>query len=122
MNLEEVWVGFHPPSREPLTSFLGHVEAWGYTADETWVFVNPEHDSLKITALHRLDDVEAEMARLFHACRLILRTRPGRALRVPLFPPMTCAGVCGHLVGLRAWTPWGLRAQLLRAGAEIVHE
>ena len=122
MNLEEVYVGFHAPARDPLTSILGHVEAWGYTADETWVFLNPEHDRLKVSALHRHDEVEAALAHRFHHCRLILRTRPERALRVPLLPPMTCAAVCGHLAGLRAFTPWGLRAQLLRAGAEIVHE
>lgn len=123
MNLEEVYFGFHAPSLDPITSLLGHVEVWGYTADETWVFINPEHDRLKVAALHRYDDVTDAVARRFHHCRSILRLAPGdRALRVPLFPPMTCAGVCGHLVGVRAFTPWGLRAQLLRIGAEIVHE
>ncbi len=122
MRAIEVYFGFYRPWWG-LTGLFGHCDAWLYTEDDTWVFVDPGSTGLHVRVTHRHDDVQDLIAARFELCRSILRM-PARepAFRVPVHGPMTCASVCGSLVGVRAYTPWGLRRSLLRNGAEVIHE
>lgn len=131
MNLVEIFFAFHPPvpiseirsRREDWRCIFGHVEAYGYTVDETWLFFDPQGigSTIRITHLH--DEVIDRLASIRSTATLILSFKPdGRKFRVPIHPPMTCATQCGALAGRRAWTPWGLRRMLLRDGAEVIWE
>lgn len=112
---------FHPPHRESLWGIFGHVEAFGYTKDDAWVFVDPDREGLGVRVAHLHDEVEDLMAGRFHPSATVLRISAQSKTRFPPLLPMTCVSVCAHLVGLRASTPWGLRRKLLRNGAEIVY-
>lgn len=121
---------FHRPTcvrrvirrEESWRCLMGHVSAYGYTADENWVFYNPEGSGTTLLIAHRHDDVIDLIARTRSTAALILRMAPtGRRYRVPIFPPMTCAVQVSSLLGVRAFTPPGLRRTLLRQGAEIIH-
>ncbi|MGL6209112.1 MAG: hypothetical protein ACRC14_04695 [Paracoccaceae bacterium] len=121
--------GFHAPylrnylGRIDLRGTFGHCEAWGYNEDETWTFVDPLGAGMRITSLHRHDDVTDALHARFLICDSILKiASPSRHFRVPLHGPMTCASVCGALVGVRALVPASLKRKLIRNGAEIVHE
>lgn len=131
MELIEIFYAFHPPvpirelrrRREDWRCVLGHVQAYGYTVDETWLFFDPQGvgSSVRITHLH--DEVLDQIATIRCTADLVLAFKPnGRKFRVPIHPPMTCATQCGALAGLRAWTPWGLKRMLLREGAEVIYE
>lgn len=93
---------------------LGHVEAFGFTRDDTWFFLDPNRRHIDLRIAHRHDEVEALMTAIMARSWLVLRTEAAGKLRMPPFGPYTCASVCGHLVGLRAFTPRGL-ARKLRA-------
>lgn len=129
MNLLTVYFGFHPPagltelrSGASFRAIFGHVEAWGFTEDRTWMFFDPRGAGTRIRITHHHDDVTELMARRFEVCQTILKIAPtGREYRLPLFPPMNCATQCAHLVGLRAFTPAGLRRTLLANGAETIY-
>ena len=121
--------GFHAPSfrnaegRIDPRVWFGHCEAWGYTEDETWVFMDPQGAGLNFTAIHRHDDVLDHLAARFELCHLILKmTNDQRLFRLPLHGIMTCASVCGALVGVRALLPATLAAKLRQHGAEVIHE
>lgn len=114
--------GFSKPWLHPHGMF-GHVEAWGCDEDRSWVFVDPRGAGTRVEVFFRYEDVEDVLTVMNTRCDLILwMPQPVGIFRVPLFPPMTCAGICGSLVGLRALVPWTLRRKLLANGAEIVHE
>jgi len=125
----EWYFGFHPPAGltelragASFRAIFGHVEAWGYTADRTWMFFDPRGAGTRIRITHHMEEVEETMARRFATCQTILKIAPtGREYRLPLFPPMNCATQCAHLVGLRAFTPAGLRRTLLANGAELIY-
>lgn len=130
MNLLAVYFGFHPPAGltelragASFRAIFGHVEAWGFTEDRTWMFFDPRGAGTRIRITHHHDDVTELMAARFATCRTILKIEPtGREYRFPLFPPMNCATQCAHLVGLRAFTPAGLRRTLLANGAETIYD
>jgi hypothetical protein len=105
------------------TSWFGHAELWGYTADDTWLFLDPKASGTLIVVIHRHDDVLDQLRARFALCDLILRlpAKPARLL-FPIHMPMTCATIIGHILGVRAFTPSGLRRKLLANGAEIVSE
>jgi hypothetical protein len=120
-NLVEIYVGFHPPSRESMATIFGHVEAWGYTDDQTWVFIDPCRARTTVTAVHRHDQVEEMLAYRFAACSEIWRTSKVRDMRLPPLVPLTCIGVVGTMIGCRAFTFRGLRGKLRKIGAEKIH-
>lgn len=113
--------GFTPPWRDPIGIF-GHVEAWGCDSEGSWVFVDPRATGTMISCIFRFEDVEDVLTIMNERCSEILwMPQPIGLFRVPVFGPMTCASICGSLVGLRALSPRGLRRKLLANGAEIVH-
>lgn len=117
----EWFFGFLPRWYHPCGIF-GHVEAWGYTEDQTWLFLDPQSIGFRVEVMHRYDDVIDALEARNLRCSLILK-HPGerREFRLPIHGPMTCARVCGSLVGIRALVPATLRRKLLANGAEVVH-
>ncbi|MBT9385480.1 hypothetical protein KM176_16520 [Pseudooceanicola sp. CBS1P-1] len=130
MKVLEWYFGFHAPASlrdlragASLRTIFGHVEAWGYTADDTWIFFDPRGAGTRILITHLHDEVEDQMVARLETCQLILKIAPDdRQLRVPLHLGMNCASQCAHLVGRRAFGPGGLRRMLLKNGAEIIHD
>lgn len=116
-----IWFfGFHSPARHSLWARLGHVEAWACTIDETWVFFDPRMKGTRMFITHLHDEVMDALTLRHAACDEILRYHGADEFTVPNVLPMTCATQCGALVGIRAWTPWGLKRKLLAKGAESV--
>lgn len=113
--------GFTKPWRH-WHGVFGHVEAWGRDEDGSWVFVDPQSSGMQITVMFRFEDVQDTLTMLNQRCSEILwLPQPIEKFVVPIHGPMTCAAVCGSLVGIRALSPWGLRRKLLAKGAEVVH-
>jgi hypothetical protein len=104
-----------------LLQYFGHVEAIGYTVDDTWFFYDPgrSYSSLRITHLH--DEVEALMAEKFDRAREVIKIGAIGAFSFPAHFPMNCVTQCAALVGMRAFTPGGFRKRLLAAEGVIVH-
>jgi len=121
--------GFFNPSLRNLQGridprvWFGHCEAWGYTEDQTWLFLDPQGIGLRMRVMHRHDDVMDQLEARYALCDLIL-TMPAAdpAFRFPLHGPLTCASICGNLVGIRALLPSDLRRKLQANGARISHE
>lgn len=116
----EWFFGFHDAWRDP-RGWFGHCEAWGYNEDQTWVFLDPQSAGLRVTALHRHDDVLDAIAARYDRCRLILKVKTSRDFVIPPAGFHSCASICGALVGLRALFPSGLERKLLATGAEVAH-
>jgi hypothetical protein len=116
----EWYFGFHAPWRD-WHGMFGHCEAWGYDEDQTWVFLDPQSTGFRVRTLYRDDEVIEALADRHAVCRLILRTSAKRPFALPVHGPMTCASICGSLVGIRALFPAGLARKLLAQGAEVVH-
>lgn len=121
--------GFHAPSfraadgRISFRRWWGHCEAWGVTGDDTWLFLDPMGRGTHVRVCHRLEEVQDQIEARLLLCDMIL-TLPARdpAFQHPFHGLLTCASVCGHLVGIRAFAPATLRRKLLANGAEIIHE
>ena len=124
----EWFVGFHYGAfrnyqgKIYLQGWFGHVEIWGYTRDDTWLFLDPQASGPIIIVEHRHDDVMDQLNARHALCDLILRLPNERKPLFPLHFPMNCATVVGQIVGVRAFTPRGLRRKLLANGAEVIHE
>ena len=123
----EVFVGFHAPYFRNLKGhvdprgWFGHVEAWAYTKDETWIFLDPQAKGFRILVTHHHDDVLDQLAARYDLCETILKLpMQERDFRIPLHGPMTCAAILGAILGHRALFPSGLRRKLLANGAEVV--
>lgn len=118
----EWFVGFYPRRRD-FRGWWGHVECWGYTQHESWLFFDPRHGCADVWVTHMHDEVINLLASRFDRCNLILKLPPPeRMARASYLQLHTCASAVGHLVGVRASTPAVLRRRLLGLGAEIVHE
>ena len=124
----EWFVGFHYGAfrnyqgKIYLQGWFGHVEIWGYTRDDTWLFLDPQASGPIIIVEHRHDDVMDQLNARHALCDLILRLPNERKPLFPLHFPMNCATVVGQIVGVRAFTPRGLRRKLLANGVEVIHE
>ena len=126
----EWFVGFHPRYLRALSGILtmtglwGHCEIWGYTVDDTWIFIDPQGSGgTRVVVTHLYDEVMAQLEARHNLCETILKLpAEGEFSFLPVFPPMTCASIVGHILGIRAFTPAGLKRKLLRKGAEIVHD
>lgn len=125
----EWYIGFHAPCLRDINNrisprhWLGHCEIWGYTEDQTWVFIDPQGEGAKIRVMHRYDDVMDQLEARHAICRLILKmpaTDPKFTL--PIYGALTCASFSGHLLGHRALLPSTLRRKLLGNGAKVIHE
>lgn len=132
MNVEEWFFGFHRRAtvteivtgQSVYTSIFGHVEAWGYTIDGTWVFFDPRARSTIMDITHIHDEVNERLSERFLRCDMILKIehRDG-SVRFPLARPhFNCVTQCSALIGLRAYTLGGFRDSLLKNGAEVTHE
>lgn len=126
--IQEWSVGFHKPylrdtdGRLTIRGIFGHVDIWGWTADGTWLFIDPQSLGSRVYVCHAYEDVEAQIKTRFAMCELILRVPADEPkFLIPIFPPLTCASMCGHLLGIRALLPATLRRKLLAKGAEVVH-
>ena len=124
MNVIEWYVGFWPRTslrsaiRTRAWTAFGHVEAWGYTRDETWMFFDPRHDGTIIRIAHAHDEVEALLADKLLNCVSVLKTPYfGASIGLPFHPMMTCASQVGHLLGIRAYAPRTLHRILRQNGA-----
>jgi hypothetical protein len=127
MSIETWYFAFHAP-RAPWQaggtwySSLGHVEAFGYTKDDTWVFFDPQGRGTTLVVTHLHDEVEDLMAEKFQASELILRIPANTdRLIIPYRGPLTCVSQCASLMGWRAYSLGGFRRKLLANGAEVIH-
>ncbi len=120
--IREWFFGFHKPVLNSWTMMFGHCEAWGWCDDDTWLFIDPQGKGMKVYSAFRYDDVEAQLQARRDLCQTILVLPAKDEFRIPLHGPMTCAAVCGSLVGIRALVPSTLRRRLLAKGAEVYHE
>ncbi|MFV1626850.1 MULTISPECIES: hypothetical protein [unclassified Phaeobacter] len=131
MDVAKIYFAFHRPAtlRELLTgaekwsSAFGHVEAFGFTIDETWFFFDPGRHltNLKITHLH--DEVNQLLAERYQRSSIIYRmTYEPAEFAVPIHGPMNCVTQCAALIGKRAYTPDGFRRILQQCNAEVIHE
>lgn len=122
MNIHEWYVTFTPASLKSVFTIFGHVTVCGYAFDEastTWFFYDPAWKGAQIKILYRHDEVQNEIATAFTR-GTVLRIRNHGNRVAPLWPMMNCATIVAHMIGYRAFTPWGLKRQLLRNGAEII--
>jgi hypothetical protein len=127
MNILTWYFAFYP-AKGPfskagtLYSTFGHVEAFGYTKDDTWLFFDPQGRRTHIHVTHLHDEVETLMTAKYIDAQSILRI-PANDHRVinPLRGPLTCVSQCAALMGWRAYTVAGLHRKLLRNGAELIH-
>jgi hypothetical protein len=119
-----VWhFGFHRPVYSKPSLIFGHCEAWGMGEDETWTFIDPQGAGMKVYTAFRYDDVACQIqARLELCSEIITYPAPSAAFRLPLHGLMTCAAICGSLVGIRALLPNTLRHRLLANGGKVYHE
>jgi hypothetical protein len=124
VHLVETYVGFYYPrlSRSDPWRIFGHVEVWGYTRDDTWVFLNPQRVGTSILVTHHKDEVLDLWTSRVAMCDEIWRVAGRRELAMPSLAPLTCIGIVAHIHGCRAWTYPGLRAKLRALGAEKVCE
>lgn len=119
MHVIEWYVGLQKPHYNNIAGIFGHVTAWGYTMDDTWVFLCLNRKRFDMTITHINEEVTWLIAQQLEASEVVLKIEPASQPRIPILP-MTCAAVVGHLVGIRAWTPKALKRKLLARNAEIV--
>lgn len=128
MDIAEIYFAFHRRAtlREVFlggqwTTAFGHVEAFGYTIDQTWFFYDPRswRTDLKIT--HMYDEVNNLLTDKFTTAQEVIRYT-GEPLRfsTPFHGPMNCVTQCAGLIGVRAFTPKSFRKILLANNAEVV--
>lgn len=122
MQPVEVYFAFHPPHRRTIWGRLGHVQAFGYTVDETWFFLQPTAERTMLFITHRHDEVEDLMAQEFTVSRKIIKTSTIRENRFPPLLMLNCVSECAALVGIRAFTIGGLERKLLANGGTVIHE
>lgn len=124
MRLLNVYVAFWPPSQRVSWDLFGHVEVFGYTRDETWVFIDPRQHRTEIAVTHHHDEVNELLAHRFANAEVWRLPPPDGTLgRLPLLGIFTCVSVAASVCGVRAYTIPGLRRKLRQIGAERVkHE
>ena len=87
--------------------WFGHVEIWGYTEDDTWLFLDPQASGPIIIVEHRYDDVMDQLNARHTICDVIFRLPNERKALFPLHFPMNCATVVGQIVGASVGGPIG---------------
>jgi hypothetical protein len=128
VKIVEWYVGFYRPRLRNTNGridpglWFGHCELWGYTTDETWLFIDPQRKGAHVRVTHHNDEVTEALSLRFCLCDSILRLPASDpAFRLPLHGAMTCASLSGAFLGQRALLPGTLRRKLLAKGAEVIH-
>jgi hypothetical protein len=120
-NVSRWYFAFHAPSKESLWHRLGHVDAFGMSDTGVWIFLYPERQRFRVMVAKEDQAIDTLFAHALHVAEVIRYEHPTE-LTLPAFGPYTCASFCGHLVGIRAFTPWGLKRTLLRNGGVSLNE
>lgn len=126
--INQWWVAFYRPRfRNHLGKidprvWLGHCEIYGCDNDSSWIFMDPKGEGLSARVVFKHQDVLDELAARHELADLILKAGPVQPFLLPLHMQMTCASVCGAVLGIRAWLPSTLRRKMLRNGAEVINE
>ena len=103
------------------TQYFGHVEAMGYTIDDTWFFYDPGRYRSSLSITHIYDEVEEIMAEKFSRAHTVIKVQASKKFLFPLHLPMNCVTQCAALIGIRAFTPNGFRKRLLQEKGVIVN-
>lgn len=129
--MSDWYIGFHGRAsmgqilrREaPWTSAFTHVEAWGCSIDETWVFIDPRAKGTLVTVEHRYDEVMDSLNARFSCCERVYRVDSPEP-NLPGIPlsGYNCVAVCASLVGIRAFTPGTFERKLRQSKAELVYD
>lgn len=131
MDIVEIYFAFHRPAtlrelitrKSPVTSMFGHVEAFGYTIDNTWFFFDPGSTHTKLLITHMNDEINDLMQKRFDRAQTVFRLKHDPdTYPSPIHGPMNCVTQCAALIGWRAFTPGGFRKKLLNSNAEVIHE
>ncbi len=125
---DEIYFAFHRPvtwqelrDGESWWRIFGHVDAFGYTIDETWFFFEPGRKGTTLNITHMHEEVETRLQDMWARSELILSLKTRQMLKFPPFGPINCVSQCAALVGMRAFTPWGLKRKLLANNAKVIH-
>lgn len=125
MRAVETYFAFHEPtslvSGKPIWTAFGHVEAFGYTMDDTWFFFDPSRKGTSLLITHRKDDVEDLMAGVIARSERIYKTDHRAETYLPALLPQTCVSQCAALIGVRAYTPSAFERRLIALNAEVIH-
>ena len=122
--IERWWVVFSRPKCAgwPVSQF-GHVHALTDRGGIVLIVDPLRHRMLVHMTLETIPQFIREAENLGHEV-LTLAFRPFLAQRSRVLRPqlVTCASTVAYAMGLRRWplTPWGLKRELLRAGAERI--
>jgi len=117
MNIQTFYAVFDRPTLG--IGLFGHVQICGVTHDDDWFFYNPSKKGGDLDLVYKKEQVELYLAVTF-SDRLVLRVERLGPGTNPVMPLMSCASIAAHMLGFRAFTPWGLKRQLLRNGAEVI--
>lgn len=122
MRAVEVYFAFHKPSMiSGIWTAFGHVEAFGYTMDDTWFFFDPARIGTTLLIAHKHDEVEDLMSGVIARSDRIYKTDARAQTRFPPFLPQTCVSQCAGLIGVRAYTPAAFERRLRAMNAEVIH-
>lgn len=119
MNINTFYAVFRKPKWG--TGMFGHVEVCGVTDDDDWFFYNPGKKGGDLDLAYKKEQVELYLAVTFSDATVLRVDTPGPGTS-PVVPLMSCASVVAHMLGFRAFTPWGLKRQLLRNGAKVIFD
>lgn len=120
-NVVRWYFAFHKPEWRPISAWMGHVDVFCMTETGVWVFLYPQRTGFKIMVCKEEEAIDALFADALYHAHVLRYDTPGEFV----LPPLTvysCAAVCGHMVGIRAFTPRALKRKLLRNGAEAINE
>lgn len=129
MHAVDVYFGFHPRTTlsevrggKPLWGIFGHVEAMGYTRDDTWFFFDPARINTRLHITHHHDEVQEQIAGVIARSQRVYKTDYRGEVFWPPILPQTCVSQCAALIGVRAYTPRTLERKLQALQAELIHE
>lgn len=113
----------YPRKRRQPWTWLEHCDLWAVTRDENWVFLNPSRHGCELSVVHKAEEVDALWAVRMAIAARIYRYEAARIPRsVMPIAPLSCASVCAHVLGFRAWTPRSLERKLIANGAVLIWE
>ena len=128
MLITDYYFAFHLPATwaemragASITSYFGHVEAFGCTIDDTWFFFDPNSKETELRITHLYDEVNDLMAEKFSMAHEVIRISTSQKFHSPLHLPMNCVTQCAALVGIRAFTPKAFRRKLLMNNGVLIH-
>lgn len=113
-------LAFWPNERWYVPGLYGHVTIAEHS-DETWTLIDVGLARAEVQTFWRKADIEDQLSRLTQSC-LIVKYEGGP--RRGFLLPLTCVSFARHYSGVpsRALFPDALLRDLLRNGAEVIHE